>query len=76
LPPPVENYRASLPPQALAILQSMEVARAVGGPATVRDRILRFIERTRADELIVSGAVFDTEARRRSLVLTMEALQT
>lgn len=74
LPPPVESYRESLPPTALAILQSLDVARAVGGPATVREKILRFIERTQADELIVSGAVFDTEARKRSLALTMEAL--
>ncbi|HTM96129.1 MAG TPA: LLM class flavin-dependent oxidoreductase [Croceibacterium sp.] len=76
LPPPVDGYRASLQPHALAILESMEVARAVGGPATVREKILRFIERTGADELIVSGAVFDTEARKRSLTITMEALKT
>jgi len=75
LPPPVENYRTTLPPQALAILEAMDVARAVGSPATVRDRIQRFLERTQADELIVSGSVFDHEARKRSLALTMEALK-
>jgi luciferase family oxidoreductase group 1 len=76
LPPPVENYRASLPPPAQAMLKSMEVARAVGGPATVRDKILSFIERTQVDELIVSGATFDPAARKRSLVLTMDALKS
>jgi luciferase family oxidoreductase group 1 len=75
LPPPVENYRANLPPQAQPILQSLEVARAVGSPATVREKILAFIERTQADELIVSGMVFDPQARERSLVLTMDALK-
>jgi luciferase family oxidoreductase group 1 len=75
LPPPVENYRANLPPQARPILESLEVARAVGSPATVREKILAFIERTQADELIVSGMVFDPQARERSLVLTMDALK-
>ena len=38
------------------------------------EEILAFAERTQADELIVSGAVFDPEARKRSLVLTAAAL--
>jgi luciferase family oxidoreductase group 1 len=74
LPPPVKDYRADLPLNASLMLQSMDVARAVGSPETVRDKILAFAERTQADELIVSGAVFDTDARKRSLVLTAEAL--
>ena len=53
----------------------MRQASAVGGKATVRAGIARFLERTRADELIVAGAVWDPELHRRSLVLTMEALR-
>ncbi len=74
LPPPVPGYRASLPESARAMLEHLGAARAVGSPATVRDRIGRFVKRTRADEIIVSGATFDPLARQQSLRLTMEAL--
>jgi luciferase family oxidoreductase group 1 len=74
LPPPVPGYRDTLPENARAMLEHLGQARAVGSPETVRESIGRFVERTRADELIVSGATFDPAARRRSLELTMTAL--
>jgi luciferase family oxidoreductase group 1 len=74
LPPPVPGYRASLPESAQAMLDRLSVARAVGSPETVRARMHRFIEHTRADEIIVSGATFDPAARRQSLELTMRAV--
>ena len=63
-----------LPISAQAMLEHLGQARAVGSPATVRAAIGRFVERTRADEIIVSGATYDPAARGRSLELTMEAL--
>ena len=75
LPPPVPGYLDSLPLSSRAIIESMSAARAVGGPATIRETILRFHERTRADEIIISGSTFDPEARIRSLSLTIEALK-
>jgi luciferase family oxidoreductase group 1 len=75
LPPPIESYRASLPAQAQAMLAHMEQAAAVGSPATVRNRIAAFVERTGADEIIVAGSTYDPAARCRSLNLTMEALE-
>jgi luciferase family oxidoreductase group 1 len=74
LPPPVPGYRASLPLSAQAMLEHLGQARAVGSPATVASRIAKFVERTRADEIIVSGATYDPAARRRSLELTIEAV--
>jgi luciferase family oxidoreductase group 1 len=74
LPPPIPGYRQSLPETAQAMLQRLSVARAVGSPETVRAKVHRFVERTRADEIIVSGATFDPAARRRSLALTMAAV--
>lgn len=74
LPQPVPGYRASLPMSAQGMLERLSAARAVGSPATVRERIGRFVERTRADEIIVSGATFDPAAREESLRLTVEAL--
>lgn len=75
LKPPVPRYRETLPPQALAMLQGMDEARAVGSPAMVRAAVHAFIERTQADEIIVAGATYDPVARRRSLQLTMDALR-
>jgi luciferase family oxidoreductase group 1 len=74
LKPPVPGYRTSLSPSLLAMLEHLRQASAVGSPATVRERIARFVERTGADELIVAGATFDPEARLHSLELTVEAL--
>lgn len=74
LPPPVKDYRATLPDHARAMLERLGVARAVGSPQTVRERIGRFVERTQADEIIVSGATFDPEARRQSLELIQQAV--
>jgi luciferase family oxidoreductase group 1 len=74
LRPPVPGYRASLPPSSLAMLEHMRSVSAVGTPTTVADGIASFIERTGADEIIVSGSTYDPAARRRSLELTMKAM--
>jgi hypothetical protein len=41
----------------------------------VRAQMQAFIERTRADEIIVAGAIWDPKARERSLQLTIDALK-
>ena len=74
LKPPVAGYRETMPPEAVAMMQNMRAVSAIGGPATVREGIMRFLERTQADELIIAGSIWDPEARCRSLELTMEAL--
>lgn len=72
--PPIPDYRQSLPATAQAMLDHVGQASAVGCPATVRGKVAAFIERTGADELIISGVTHDPELRRRSVRLTMEAL--
>jgi luciferase family oxidoreductase group 1 len=75
LPPPIAGYRDTLPFQAQSLLAHIGQASAIGAPATVREAIGRFVERTGADEIMVSGATFDPAARERSLELTVEALK-
>ncbi|MEE1876485.1 LLM class flavin-dependent oxidoreductase [Altererythrobacter litoralis] len=75
LPPPIEGYREALPANAQAMLDHLGQAAAVGSVSTVRAKVAAFIERTGADEIIVSGATFDPAARIRSLELTMEAMR-
>ena len=67
LPPPVEGYAESLPPQATRLLDHVLACTAIGSPATVADAIHAFIERTQPDELMVTGNMYDHAARRHSL---------
>lgn len=71
--PPVEGYRESLPEQAQAMLGQVMQGSAVGSPETVLNGVRQFIERTQADELIVSGSIFDQTAREKSYTLAAEA---
>ncbi|HKX77298.1 MAG TPA: LLM class flavin-dependent oxidoreductase [Novosphingobium sp.] len=75
LQPPVPGFRESLPAPAIDMLEAMRSVRAVGSPATVRADIEAFVARTRVDELIIGGGIYDPEARRRSIELTMAAMQ-
>lgn len=74
LPPPIAEYAAILPAPAQAMLEHLSQAAAVGSLATVKEKIAAFVERTKADEIIVCGATYDPEARIRSLDLTMQAV--
>ncbi|QFT76503.1 LLM class flavin-dependent oxidoreductase [Erythrobacter sp. THAF29] len=73
LPPPIENYLSTLPAPHRAMLDHLGQAAAVGAPDTVRNSIDAFLERTKADEIILCGSTYDPEARVRSLELTMDA---
>ncbi len=75
LPPPIRGYRESLGAQGNAILNQVLSASAVGGPDKVRAQIAAFIERTGADELMLTSAMFDHEARKRSLTIAAEAMR-
>jgi len=67
LPPPVEGYVESLPPQATKLLEHVLSCSAIGSPGTVADRIKAFIEQTGADELILTSNMHDHAARLHSI---------
>jgi luciferase family oxidoreductase group 1 len=73
MPPPVEGYLGTLPPNAVAALQDVLSCSAIGSAKTVRAGVAAFVERTGADEVIVACSVFDHALRKRSLALTAEA---
>lgn len=75
LPPPVPGYRESLGAQGMAVLDHVLSASAVGGPDKVREQIAAFIARTGADELMIASAMFDHQARKKSLTLAAEAMR-
>jgi luciferase family oxidoreductase group 1 len=73
MPPPVEGYLDTLPPNAVAVLQDVQSCSAIGSVETVRRGVEAFMERTKADEVIVACSVFGHEKRKASLALTTEA---
>ena len=75
LPPPVPGYRESLGPQGAAMLDQVLSASATGGPARVSEQIAAFIAKTGADELMIASAMFDHEARKKSLTIAAEAMR-
>lgn len=73
MPPPIQGFKDSLSPQAAAMLDGVLECSAVGAPDTVAAGIAKFVERTGADEIIVSGSVYDHAARKRSAEIAAEA---
>lgn len=75
LPPPVADYRAQIGPQGNTILNHVLECSAIGGPETVRAGLAAFIDRTHVNEVIVTGAMFDPAARKRSATIAAEAMR-
>jgi len=74
LQPPVPGYIDTLPPQARAVLEDVLACTAIGSPARMRDQVQAFVERTGADELMITSQIYDHRARLRSYELTAQAL--
>ena len=72
LPAPVQGYRDGVGPAERALLDSVLSCSAVGSRDTVRDGLQAFIERTGADELMITSQVFDHTARLRSYEIVAE----
>ena len=73
MPPPVEGYRDSLPPRAQAMLASVMRATSIGTEEDVARDLAQFCADTGVDEVIVSSSIFDADARKRSIEITMAA---
>ena len=70
LPPPLRDYANNCAPAERALLDSVLSCSAVGSPPKVRDSLNAFIERTGADELMITSQIFDHGARLRSYEIT------
>jgi luciferase family oxidoreductase group 1 len=70
LQPPLAGYLESLGAQEQAMLEQVLACSAIGAPATVRAGLEQFIERTGADELMITSQIFDHAARLRSYEIT------
>ncbi|HVG92279.1 MAG TPA: LLM class flavin-dependent oxidoreductase [Alphaproteobacteria bacterium] len=66
LPPPIPDIESYWSPFEKVQVSSMLACSFVGSPETVRRGLERFVEQTRADELMVASAIHDHAARLRS----------
>jgi luciferase family oxidoreductase group 1 len=66
LPRPLPGYRDKVGPAERALLDSVLSCSAIGAPDTVREGLRAFIERTGADELMLTSNMHDHQHRLRS----------
>jgi luciferase family oxidoreductase group 1 len=72
LQPAVPGYLESLAPHERAMLDDVLSATAIGSPDTVRRQLQEFVDRTGADELMITSQVFDHAKRLRSYEITAD----
>lgn len=72
LPPPVDGYLDRIGPQERALLDQVLSCSAIGSPQTVSRELTAFIDRTGADELMITSQIFDHAARLRSYEITAD----
>jgi luciferase family oxidoreductase group 1 len=75
LPPPVPGYYEQTSGAARAVLDTVLTCTAIGSPATVREKLREFIAETRADELMIAGAMHDHAARRHSYEIVAQVAE-
>ena len=66
LAPPVENLDEILSPRETMAVEQMLSTSFIGGPETLERQLDEFLEETKADELMVTGNIYDFEERLKS----------
>jgi luciferase family oxidoreductase group 1 len=72
LSPPIDDIDDYWTASEKAHAMRMLACSFVGSPGTVREALQAFVDRTAADELMVSAAIYEPAARRRSYELLAE----
>jgi alkanesulfonate monooxygenase SsuD/methylene tetrahydromethanopterin reductase-like flavin-dependent oxidoreductase (luciferase family) len=72
LPPPVEQMDGLWSPSEQAGVGHAFAESVVGSPASVRRGLEAFLRRTQVDELMVTAAIYDHTARKRSFELVAQ----
>lgn len=73
--PPIDDIDSYWTPSEKIAASAMLTHAFVGSPATVREGLAGFIERTRADELMVVTSVHDHDARKRSYEMLVDLMK-
>lgn len=72
LPPPVPDYLENSGPEIQALISHVLSCTAMGNAQTVAQQMSEFIQRTGADELMITSNIFDHRARLRSYEITAQ----
>ena len=75
LPPPVDSIDELCTPAERAAIDERTRYAAVGSPETVRARLEEFLALTQADEIVVTGQIYDHAARLRSFEIAAEVFR-
>lgn len=75
LPPPTHDIAAEIPAPVLAQVEQAFSVSAVGAPDTLRQQLQGLIDAYTPDEIIITTAIHDHQARIRSLELAAGVLQ-
>lgn len=76
VPPPVEEFEARLDPYGRAVLADAFACAVVGGPDAIRHGLQDMIQRTAADELMITANIFDHGKRKRSFEIVADVHRT
>ncbi|MFD1881844.1 LLM class flavin-dependent oxidoreductase [Paracoccus pacificus] len=74
LPPPVDDIDAEIPAQIKPMVAHALSISAIGSPATVRAQLQDLVDRYRPDEVILTGQIWDPEARQKSFRIAAEVM--
>ena len=74
VPPPVDSMDGLWSPAERYAVESRLGAAAIGGPATLRQRLKEFLQQTQADELIFTSDLYEHRLRLRSFEIAAEAM--
>ena len=72
LPPPLPAFDAAMTPAERTMLGQALACSAVGSAETVSRGLREFVERTKADEVIVASQIYDHAARLHSYEITAQ----
>jgi luciferase family oxidoreductase group 1 len=75
LQPPVAGYKESLPPSHRLMLDHVLSCSAIGSSETVARSIAAFVERTGADELMITSQIYDHRSRLRSFEIAAKCMR-
>jgi luciferase family oxidoreductase group 1 len=74
LPRPIQDIASVIPARYLAAADEALSCCATGSPATVQRELRALIDRYQPDEILITGMIHDTDARKRSFTIAAEVL--
>ena len=74
LAPPNMNIKRLIPPVVLAQVEQTFSCSAVGDAETIEKQIKSILDRFQPDELMITGAIYDHDMRKRSFGIASEVL--